>query len=323
MCRSALWPACRGGLSETSGICMQSTWQRRQRVPPASTPPRRCAPPSLRSKATCAGRAGAISVRSFLSDLGILTSYVGADTPVRAVSTGDLKRFSEWLVEDRGVPCGPKSLARRVTTLKVLFGWLAHTGVLQFDPAAPLIHRALSPRIPRVLSDLELRKVLGATQAARRADAPDARPHLLVTLLLHTGVKKGECMRIVLNHIDLTDAACPLLWVRYTGRKRRFKERQVPLPVWWPVLLEEYRRQYSVTDVLFPCTARNLEYVLGGVADSAGLTEGLSFEMLRWTCVVRDHREGMGEDELRQKLGVAQSTWRGMAPRVALLASQA
>ncbi len=263
------------------------------------------------------------SIKSFLSDLGILTSYVGADIPVRAVSTGDLKRFSEWLVEDRGVPCGPKSLARRVTTLKVLFGWLAQTGVLEHDPAAPLIHRALSPKIPRVLADLELRRVLGVTQAARRAEPPDARPHLLVTLLLHTGLKKGECMRIVLNHLDLTDVAQPFLWVRYPGRKGRLKERQVLLPAWWPALLEEYRAQYSVTDVLFPCTARNLEYVLAGVAEGARLADGLSFEMLRWTCVVRDRRAGMDEEELRRKLGVAESTWRGMASRVALLVSQA
>jgi site-specific recombinase XerD len=263
------------------------------------------------------------SVRSFASDLGILATYLGPDTPVRSISTADLKRFSEWLVDDRGVPCGPKSLARRVTTLKVLFGWLAEAGVLERDPAAALIHHPLSPRLPRFLSDLELRKLLGATQAMRHADDPDARPHLLVTLLLHTGVKKGECMGIVMNHLDLAEPAGPTLWVRYADRRKRRKERRISLPVWWPALLEEYVRQYSIADVLFPCTARNLEYVLTAAADAARLKAGLSFEMLRWTCALRDRRAGMGDEELRRKLGVAESTWRGMAPRIELLASRA
>jgi site-specific recombinase XerD len=262
------------------------------------------------------------TVRSFLSDLRILTSHLGAETPVRAVSTSDLKRFLEWLVEGRGVPCGPKSLARRVTTLKVFFEWLARSGLVEPDPAALLIHRVLSPRLPRVLSTLEVRKVLGVTQALRHAGTPDTRPHLLVTLLLHTGVKKGECMGIVMNHLDLTDAAHPMLWVRYADRERRHKERRLELPAWWPALLEEYRVQYSVSDVLFPCTARNLEYVLAGVADEARLEGGLSFEMLRWTCALRDHSQGMSDEELRQKLGVAQSTWRGIAPRIAELAAR-
>ncbi len=263
------------------------------------------------------------SVRSFLSDLSILTTYTGADTPIRAISTGELKRFLEWLVHDRGEPCSPKSLARRVTTLKVLFGWLAVEGVLLGDPAAPLIHQALTDSVPRALSGLEVRKVLGVTHALRHDETPDARPHLLVTLLLHTGIKKGECTKIVMNHLDFSDAARPMLWVRYSARNRRHKERELPLPVWWPALLEEYKRQYSTADLLFPCTARNLEDVLAEVAEQARVVGRLSFEMLRWTCVLRDHRAGMTEDELRHKLGVAQSTWRGMAPRIAWLAARA
>ncbi|NLE43158.1 MAG: site-specific integrase, partial [Chloroflexi bacterium] len=68
------------------------------------------------------------TAKAFMSDLGILTQFIGAGTAVRHISTSDLNRFSEWLVADRGVPCSPKSLARRVTTLKVFFGWLSESG---------------------------------------------------------------------------------------------------------------------------------------------------------------------------------------------------
>lgn len=260
------------------------------------------------------------TIRSFTSDLRILGEYIGMETAVGDIGTGDLNRFVHWLTDERDVPCTPKSLSRRITTLKVFFGWLAETGVLPEDPAAPVIHRPVLTGPPRVLSDEEVARVLEVTEALRHADPPDARPHLLVTLLLHTGIKKGECMNIALDHIDLSDPARPTLWVRYASPRRKHKERRLPLPSDWPAVLAEYRAQYDPQDRLFPCTARNLEYVLDDVAQQAGLTEGLSFEMLRWTCAVRDYRAGMTSEQLRQKLGLTRISWREVEPKIARLA---
>jgi hypothetical protein len=93
--------------------------------------------------------------------------------------------------------------------------------------------------------------------------------------------------------------------------------------VWWPTVLAEYRAQYQIQDALFPCTARNLEYVLASVAQQAELAHGLSFEMLRWTCAVRDYQAGMPADKLRQKLGISKITWREVGVKIARLASPA
>ncbi len=262
------------------------------------------------------------TIRSFTSDLRILGEYIGIETPLGDIGTRDLNRFVHWLTEERDVPCTPKSLSRRITTLKVFFGWLAETGVLPEDPAAPVIHRPVLTGPPRVLNDEEVARVLEVTEALRHCDPPDARPHLLVTLLLHTGIKKGECINIALDHIDLSDPARPMLWVRYASPRRKHKERRLPLPAEWPTVLAEYRAQYDPQDRLFPCTARNLEYVLDDVAQQAGLTEGLSFETLRWTCAVRDYREGMPPEQLRQKLGLTRISWREVEPKLARIAGK-
>jgi integrase/recombinase XerD len=174
--------------------------------------------------------------------------------------------------------------------------------------------------LPKIVSDLELERVLGVTQALRHAEKPDARPHLLVTLLLHTGIKKSECMNVVMNHLDFSDPAHPVLWIRYANPRRRHKERKLRLPVRWPAVLAEYRAQYQPQDALFPWTARNLEYVLARVAQQAELPDGLSFEMLRWTCAVRDYQAGMPADKLRQKLGISKITWREVRAKIARLA---
>jgi len=263
------------------------------------------------------------TIKAFLSDLSILVEFSGVGTAVGDVSTQDLDRFVDWLIQGRGVPCNPKSLARRVTTLKVFFSWLAESEVLESDPAAPVIHRPVMTPLPQILTSAEIDQVLGVTQALRHADRPDARPHLLVTLLLHTGIKKGECMSIVMNHVDLSDPTQPVLWIRYANPRRRHKERKLRLPPWWPSLLAEYRAQYHPKETLFPCTARNLEYVLKHVAEQANLSHNLSFEMLRWTCAVRDYRAGAPADKLRQKLGISKITWREVGIKIAKLAGPA
>ena len=183
-----------------------------------------------------------------------------------------------------------------------------------------VLPKPVKSALPTILSEADIDAVSRVTQALRRGEQPDARPYLLLTLLLYTGIKKSECMNIVLNHVDTRDPEQPFLWIRYSNPRRRDKERKLRLPVWWPAVLREYCKQYQIVEVLFPCTARNLEYVLHKVAQSAGVTNSFSFETLRWTCAVRDHRDEMSDEMLRQKLGISKITWRETRLKIQRLA---
>jgi site-specific recombinase XerD len=294
-------------------------------------------PPPFQATASITGAMGAFqehmehegfsenTIKAFTSDMGILIQFVGAGRAVGEIGTKDLQDFLEWLESSRGVPCNPKSLARRLTTLKVFFGWLTEAGVLETDPAAPVAHQPVSTPLPQILRDDEVERVLAVTQALRHPQGdgrPDARPHLLATLLLQTGIKKAECMSIVLNHLDLADPDAPAVWIRYRDPRRRHKERKLLLPTAWLAVLEEYKAQYKIEDALFPCTARNLEYVLTDVAQAADLPEGLSFEMLRWTCAVRDYKAQMAAERQRQKMGLSKASWREVKVKLARLAQK-
>lgn len=95
---------------------------------------------------------------------------------------------------ERGIPCSPKSYARRVTSLKVFFAWLRESGVLVMDPAAAVIQNSVTSPLPKIPSADQLTQALAVTQSWRNAlprQKADARPHLLLTLLLQTGIKKG------------------------------------------------------------------------------------------------------------------------------------
>lgn len=252
--------------------------------------------------------------KAFLSDIRLLGKYLGIGQPIGEIGTKNLNDFLHWLQFERGVPCSPKSYSRRVTTLKVFFGWLYESGVLYHDPSEAVIQQSVSSPLPSVPTETDLEKGLEVTQQMREGDdenKPDARPHLLLTLLLKTGIKKGEAMSVVPNHIDRSDPDNPFLFIRYRDPGRRYKERKVAIDADWLEVLDEYLAQYEPTDTLFTCTARNLEYILSDVAEEAGLDKSLfSFENLRWASALRDYQSDVEPDKIRQRLGLSKVTWR-------------
>ncbi len=263
------------------------------------------------------------TIKAFQADLRLFSKHMSADRRIGAVGQADIERFMAWLRADRGVPCSPKSYARRLTTLKVFFGWLAEAGAIPSDPAAPLIHERPTTPLPELLYDDQVNALLRTAQDLLWAPKPDARPYLLVTLMLQTGIKKGECMEIKLEHIDLSNPQAPVLYVRYPDPRKTLKERKLALGPNFAPAYKQYLREYKPAEYLFECTARNLEYVLEDLAAATGVAGGVSFEQLRWTAAVRDYRNGMPLDQLRQKLGLSQITWRETLPKIQKLARPA
>lgn len=265
------------------------------------------------------------TIRSFRSDLRLLGDFCGHDRPIGRIATADLNQFLHYLLHERGVPCSPKSYARRVTTLKVFFKWLHKGGVLPEDPAAPVIQRSVNPPLPEILTDEEVERAMAVTHAMWTADRPDPRPHLLLNLLLDTAMKKAECMAIRLEHIERHAVGGPWVQIRYDNPARKTKERKLTFRPEVLDVLDDYLARYRPGEVLFPCTPRNLEYVLSDVAERAEIRKrikkGISFEMLRWTGAVREYRHGMDEVRLRQKLGISEVTWQETQKKIKALTS--
>ena len=264
------------------------------------------------------------TVKAFASDVRLLGKFLGMGQPIGDIGTKNLNDFLHWLTDERGVPCGPKSYARRVTTLKVLFSWLHKDGILPHDPAAEVIQKSVTSPLPTIPTPAQIEKSLAVTEAIRHdVKKPDARPHMLLTLLLQTAVKKSEAMNMVPNHIDRSEPAEPVLFIRYANPRLRYKERKVPLNADWLTVFDEYLAQYTPPDTVFTCTARNLEYVLHDVAETAGIDKGLlSFENLRWVSALNDLRHGIEPDDIRQKLGLSKITWRETKAKLEKLKQQ-
>lgn len=270
------------------------------------------------------------TVKAFSSDVRLLGKYVGMTAQVGEMDTAVLNKFLNWLVYERGVSCSPKSYSRRVTTLKVLFSWLTEEGVLYLDPAEALVQMSVTSPLPSLPTPTEIERVTAVVKAWRTGHTlqgekrkVDSRPQFLLELLLQTGMKKGEVVSLLVEHIERDDEMNPQIFVRYKNPRWRNKERRLPVDPEWVALFDEYRAQYKINDEVFPCTARNLEYVLRDVSDEAGLEPGLiSFENLRWTSALMDMRAGMEPDLIRERLGISEVTWRETSQKLERLMRQ-
>lgn len=260
------------------------------------------------------------TIKAFSSDLQLLAGYLPPDRQLGEVTTNDLNAFLDWMEKSRGVPCSPKTLARRTTSIKAFFRWLHQKGVLLIDPAEKIPQRSVLSPLPEVLSELEIQAVLEAAEAQRRLTRPDARSYTLVALLLATGIKKGECLSLSPNHVDLESPNGPLLFIRYASPQHRYKERKIELPETWIEAYLEYKSQYPLSERLFPWSPRRLEYLLEDLSNEAGLEKHLSFDMCRWSCALNDWTAGEEKDKIRQKLGLSKIQWREISMKLERLA---
>jgi len=264
------------------------------------------------------------TVKAFAADLNLLASYLGAGRPMGEIATSDLQSFLNWMRRERGVPCSPKTYARRVTSLKSFFRFIDQAGAIHGDPAQAILQESVLSPIPEILTVTEQQAVMKVARGLRERTVemkPDSRPYTLLALLLETGIKKGECLGLKLSHVAAEEEEQAYLFVRYSNPRLRFKERKLRLSREWAVAFREYREQYGPKDQVFPWSPRRLEYLLEDLGQISGLEKHLSFDMCRWTCAVRDRENGMPPDRVREKLGLSRIQWREIGKKIDKLAA--
>jgi integrase/recombinase XerD len=246
----------------------------------------------------------------------LLASYLPPDKQVGEISLPDLNNFLRWMEHDRGVPCSPKTLARRITSLKSFFRWLHEGGAIPANPAEKVVQKSVRSPLPEILTTSEINNIIDTADSYRHGADPEHRSYVLFTLLLATGIKKGECLALSPNHIQMDAPEGPFVFIRYASPQNRYKERKIALPDDWIEAFQQYRGFYQINDRLFPWSARMLEYVLEDLGTDAGIQKRVSFSMCRWTCAVQDWESGMEHNKIRQKLGISEVQWREVSRKL-------
>lgn len=202
----------------------------------------------------------------FLSGLGKKT--------VENVDKTDLEAFLKKLADEGYTP---KSLSRKINSIKTFYRFLRNTYHLNANPAGELVHPKYDVKPPRVLTQMEYR-------ALRDACRSDVRTYAIVELFLQTGIRIGE-----LAALTLADVKEKELVIRV---QEGHPEHTVPLNKAAKSALQNWLAQRPQTEnpTLFvtktgrPLLVRNIRTIIDRYFKIAGI-EGAKVNDLRHTFI--------------------------------------
>jgi site-specific recombinase XerD len=120
---------------------------------------------------------------TFLSDMG--------KKSIVDVQKVDLEAFLKKLSADGYTP---KSLSRKINSIKTYYRFLKNQNALAANPASEITHPKYDVKPPRILSKMEYR-------ALRDACRSDIRTYAIVELFLQTGIRIGELANLKVGNI--------------------------------------------------------------------------------------------------------------------------
>jgi len=124
-----------------------------------------------------------------------------------------------FLADSRDYGLSPRSLARRLASLRAFCRYLRQEGVLRRDPLGDVDTPRVPPRLPHVLSIEEVDRLLRQP----RLDTPrGCRDAAMLEVLYATGLRVSELVSLPLRALHLTEG-----WLKVLGKGGI--ERLVPL----------------------------------------------------------------------------------------------
>lgn len=142
-----------------------------------------------------------------------------------------LKHVRSWVVSlmDSGV--SPRSVNRKVTTLRSFFKYLMNQGEIETNPTQLMTVLKTGKKLPTFVQEKNLNQLLDVGFFA--ADFEGTRDKLIIALLYGTGIRLAELKNLLIQNISTAEYTIKVLG-------KRNKERIIPYPKEINRFLEEY-----------------------------------------------------------------------------------
>lgn len=124
------------------------------------------------------------TILAYSKDIEQLVAFLG-NTDKKHVSTVEKMDLEGFLKKLSGDGYTPKSLSRKINSIKTFYRFLKNQSLITVNPATEITHPKYEIKPPRILTKMEYR-------ALRDACRGDIRTHAIVELFLQTGVRIGE-----------------------------------------------------------------------------------------------------------------------------------
>jgi site-specific recombinase XerD len=225
------------------------------------------------------------TILAYGKDIEQLIEFVADNhqlTHAHHIESHHLNGFKDQLEKQQYTP---KSVSRKINSIKTFFRFLTSRRHVTTDHAAPIKHPQYSTQPPRILSEMEYR-------ALRDAARSDVRLSAIIELLLQAGIRIGE-----LANLELTDIKNGQLTIR---AYESHGERTIPLNKPAQIALDNYLetrpptrpKKLFITKTGRPMLVRNIRAAIDRYFKLAGL-ENVKVNDLRHTWIAHQLTSGV------------------------------
>lgn len=240
---------------------------------------------------------------AYLYDLGRFREFLGADKIiiVEEVTADEIRSYIHHLREE--LQYRASTLARTISSIRVLFDYLVEQEQLETSPAAGIQNPKQSRKLPVYLIESELKKLFAAPDISK---PQGLRDRAMLVLMAFCGVRLQELVGLNINDVDVESQT-----IRVMGKGS--KERLIPmnpdaetaLLSWLPhrnplekekaVFLNRFGRRLS---------GRMVEKIVDKYVKGAGISKArLSPHKLRHTFATLLHSNDVDLVEIQSLLG--------------------
>lgn len=159
------------------------------------------------------------TVAAYRNDLGQFLSFVeGKAAPGSRVDPDGIGRDAilDYLLSLKQRSYAPATVARKMASVRALFGFLSTDRTVRDNPAANLGMARVSRSLPQPLSAHQVRQLL--EQPALRSTPEAQRDRAMLELLYATGLRVSELMSLDVDDVDA--GACQLRCAARQGKDR-------------------------------------------------------------------------------------------------------
>jgi len=157
------------------------------------------------------------SLKSYQTDLLQFEDFLDKEgLNLAKVSHVDIRKFLIMLGKDK---CKPKSLARKISTIRSFYKYLTRFGFMEKNPAVLLSSFKYKRRLPEILEIEELERLVESPDTKTLSGLRD---RAILETLYSTGIRVSELVNLNVENIDFINGM-----VKVMGKRR--KERICPI----------------------------------------------------------------------------------------------
>lgn len=233
---------------------------------------------------------------SYKNDLYSFYEYIKKD--IKDIKISDIRNYVSDLIK---YGYKPRTVARKLSSLKSFFKFLLKRKIIDFNPASPVRTPKVPKRLPYILSENLLREILDTWKPF---DFKNKRDKAIVETLYGLGIRASELINLKESDI-LKDS------IRIVGKGNKVRIIPIPLKTKEAIFdyIEEKKRNNISSEYLFvnlkgeKLTPRGLYYILKNVFEERGGLYNIHPHILRHSFATHLLSRGADLRSIQELLG--------------------